>query len=78
MDPIFCTYDAVAEAETEFGYDDDYYFLGTDDYFNQGLCSPGCYNGWEGGGICDEACYNYACNFDGGDCDQTSQNNNGD
>ena len=32
------------------------------------LCAPGCYDGWEGDGICDDACNVATCNMDGGDC----------
>lgn len=33
------------------------------------ICSEGCLEGWQGDGICDEACNVAACNFDSGDCD---------
>lgn len=31
-------------------------------------CAPGCYWSLIGDGDCDNACYNAACNWDGGDC----------
>ena len=30
--------------------------------------AAGCYSGWPGDGICDDACNVAACNFDLGDC----------
>ena len=34
------------------------------------LCADyGCESGWQGDGVCDEACNNTACNFDDGDCE---------
>eukprot|EP00306_Pavlova_sp_CCMP459_P001385 CAMPEP_0185175576 /NCGR_PEP_ID=MMETSP1139-20130426/27015_1 /TAXON_ID=298111 /ORGANISM="Pavlova sp., Strain CCMP459" /LENGTH=223 /DNA_ID=CAMNT_0027741313 /DNA_START=29 /DNA_END=700 /DNA_ORIENTATION=- len=33
------------------------------------LCAPGCHDGWPGDGYCDDACNNYHCNYDEGDCD---------
>jgi hypothetical protein len=35
-------------------------------------CAPGCYDGWQGDNVCDNACYNAACNWDDGDCDDDS------
>ncbi|CAJ1385491.1 unnamed protein product [Effrenium voratum] len=32
------------------------------------LCASGCSDSWPGDGICDDACNNAACNYDGGDC----------
>ena len=32
-------------------------------------CAPGCYDSWPGDTVCDSACNNAACNWDGGDCD---------
>jgi hypothetical protein len=40
------------------------------------VCAPGCSDGWPGDNICDAACYNAACNWDGGDC--TDDNTSGD
>jgi hypothetical protein len=34
-----------------------------------GECAPGCPDNWIDDGMCDSACENYACNYDGGDCD---------
>ena len=32
------------------------------------LCAPGCLDGWTSDGMCDMACFNTECNWDGGDC----------
>ena len=32
-------------------------------------CAPGCDSTWSGDQVCDTACNNTACQFDGGDCD---------
>ena len=31
-------------------------------------CAPGCHDDWPGDGVCDDSCFNSACNYDDGDC----------
>jgi hypothetical protein len=40
-----------------------------EDCVDPDYCAPGCPWGWIDDGYCDEACYNSACSWDGGDCD---------
>lgn len=37
-------------------------------------CAPKCPNTWIRDGYCDKACNNAQCEFDGGDCNITTQN----
>lgn len=39
-------------------------------------CTPKCPNSWINDGYCDKACNNQLCDFDGGDCNNTSNSNN--
>ena len=39
------------------------------------VCAPGCYDGWAGDNVCDVDCYNAACNWDDGDCDDDTSAN---
>ena len=59
--------DTGSDGEGE-GEDDD---AGSDDEFDEpGYCAPGCPDAWVGDvHWCDDACWNEACNWDGGDCD---------
>merc|ERR1719182_332669 len=34
-----------------------------------GGCAPGCWPGWPGDNICDQACMTEECEYDLGDCD---------
>jgi len=38
-------------------------------------CAPGCHDDWPGDGVCDESCFNSACNYDDGDCPTTAPTN---
>ena len=38
-------------------------------------CAPGCPDGWTGDGVCDDSCFNSACNYDDGDCPTISPTN---
>ena len=38
-------------------------------------CAPGCPDDWTGDGVCDDSCFNSACNYDDGDCPTISPTN---
>jgi len=38
-------------------------------------CAPGCPDDWPGDGVCDDSCFNSACNYDDGDCSTTPPTN---